>query len=141
MRVSTDDSVSPSSTRGSREIDPNRRETLEREKERGEGRRVEEKKNNGVGRENGNEESGTKCETWEEKKGMEWIAMKIIIRLCLNGTVPTPWLNWQIDRRSPFKITLRIASVSCSKFSTSLDHGVIESERDLSYRNMLMVRR
>lgn len=32
---------------------------------------MEEKKNNGVGRENGNEESGTKCETWEEKKGMD----------------------------------------------------------------------
>lgn len=70
MRVSTDDSVSPSSTRGSREIDPNRRETLERERER-EGAEGGREKNNGVGRENGNEESGTKCETWEGKKGMD----------------------------------------------------------------------
>lgn len=139
MRVSTDDSVSPSSTRGSREIDPNRRETLERERDGGEGRRVEEKKTMGwVGR---METRKVERNVKHGKKRKEWIAMKIIIRLCLNGTVPTPWLNWQIDRGSLFKITLRIASVSCSKFSTSLDHGVIESERDLSYRNMLMVRR
>lgn len=74
MRVSTDDSVSPSSTRGPREIEPNR------QSEREEG----EKKTAGwVGRIG---ESGTKRETWE-REGR--IAMEIIIRLCPNGTVPS----------------------------------------------------